>query len=249
MPPENPNIGNPKMDDPKMDNPNTDNPDTGNPNTGNPKKALFAQFAVVAQALAHANRLALLEFLCQGERNVDALAALTGMSVANTSQHLQRLQRAGLIAARRDGHAVRYSVADPAIVTLLGALRAVAENNIAEVGALVAKYFDAKDSLESVTQAELLRRSRQGLVTVLDVRPPEEFAAGHLPGAVNIPLQDLKHRLGELPETQEIVAYCRGPYCVLSLDAVETLRAGGYQARRMEDGLPEWKLAGYPVEV
>ena len=217
--------------------------------TPSPKKSLFAQFALVAKALGHGNRLELLEFLCQGERNVEALAGLCGISVANASQHLQRLQRAGLVAARKEGHSTMYAVADEAVVALLAALRRVAENNLAEVDRIVSRFFLSRDSLEPVSQAQLLQRSRQGLVTVLDVRPSEEYRAGHLPGAVNIPIAELARRLGELPADQEIVAYCRGPYCVLSFDAVRTLRAKGFQARRMADGLPEWRLAGHPVEA
>ena len=216
--------------------------------TDNPKKSLFAQFALVAKALSHGNRLELLEFLSQRERNVETLAQLTGISVANASQHLQRLQRAGLVAARREGHSVCYRVADDSIITLLGALRGVAENNLAEVSKIVAGYFASKDSFEPVSPDQLLKRSRKGLVTVLDVRPPEEFAAGHLPEAINIPLKELKRRLGELPKDQEIVAYCRGPYCVLAYEAVAELRREGFTARRLQDGLPEWKLAGLPVE-
>ncbi len=214
----------------------------------NPKKSLFAQFALVAKALSHGNRLELLEFLAQGERNVESLAQLTDISLANASQHLQRLQRAGLVAARRDGHSVCYRLADETVVMLLGALRQTAENNLAEVDRIVAGYFTSKDNFEPISQDQLLKRSREGLVTVLDVRPAEEFDAGHLPDAVNIPLNELEHRLSELPKDQEIVAYCRGPYCVLAFEAVEKLRDRGFDVRRLEDGLPEWRLAGLPIE-
>ncbi len=212
------------------------------------KKALFAQFATVAKALSHGNRLELLEFLAQGERGVEALARMTGLSVANTSQHLQHLRRAGLVTARKSGHYVLYRLADEAVVALIASLRGVAERNLAEVEKLVSGYFRSKDSFEPVSPGELLHRAREGLVTVLDVRPPEEFAAGHLPNAINIPLKELKRRLGELPRDQEVVAYCRGPYCVLAYEAVAELRRRGFTARRLEDGLPEWKLAGLPVE-
>jgi ArsR family transcriptional regulator len=212
------------------------------------KKALFAQFATVAKALSHGNRLELLEFLAQGERGVEALARMTGLSVANASQHLQHLRRAGLVTARKSGHYVLYRLADEAVVALIASLRGVAERNLAEVEKLVSGYFRSKDSFEPVSPGELLHRAREGLVTVLDVRPPEEFAAGHLPNAINIPLKELKRRLGELPRDQEVVAYCRGPYCVLAYEAVAELRRRGFTARRLEDGLPEWKLAGLPVE-
>ncbi len=214
----------------------------------NPKKLLFAQFAQVAKALSHEHRLEILEFLAQGERSVESLANLTGLSIANASQHLQRLARAGLVDGRRDGHFNYYRIADDAVLALLTGLRTVAENNLAEVDKIVSQYFLAKDSLEPVSPPQLLDRSRKGLVTVLDVRPSDEFAAGHVPGAVNIPLKELEQRLTELPKDQEVVAYCRGPYCVLSFDAVDLLRGRGYSARRLENGLPEWKLAGHPVE-
>jgi len=212
------------------------------------KKSLFAQLAVVAKAMSHGHRLELLEFLAQGERGVEPLARLTGLSVANTSQHLQHLRRAGLVVARKDGQRVLYRLADEAVVGLLGSLREIAEGHLAEVERLLRAYFGARDSLEPVSRDDLVRRMRDGLVTVLDVRPPEEFAAGHLPGALNVPLKELKHRLGELSPQQEVVAYCRGPYCVLAYDAVAELRRQGFAARRLEEGLPEWRLAGYPVE-
>ena len=175
--------------------------------SGNTKKALFAQFAIVAKALGHGHRLELLELLAQGERSVEALARLTGLSVANASQHLQHLRRAGLVSARKDGHFVLYRAADESAVMLLGSIQLVAENNLAEVERLVSRYLRSKDSFEPVSSKELLRRARMGLVTVLDVRPPEEYAAGHLPNAINIPLRELKERLAELPAGQENVAY------------------------------------------
>jgi len=212
------------------------------------KKALFEQFAQVAKALSHANRLELLEFLAQGERSVEVLAELAGLSVANTSQHLRHLSRAGLVRSRKEGLYVHYDLADESVIALLGTLRNVAETHLAEIDRLVDTYLKEKDALEAVSSDELLSRNRQGLVTVLDVRPPEEFAAGHLSGAVNIPLADLKRRIKELPTDQEIIAYCRGPYCVLAYDAVAMLRAQGMAARRLDGGLPEWRIAGLPVE-
>jgi ArsR family transcriptional regulator len=212
-----------------------------------PKQALFAQFAAVAKTLGHAHRLELLEQLAQGERTVEVLADRVGLSIANASQHLQQMRRTGLVANRRDGKFVYYRLADDAVLELLAALRRIAERNLAEVERVVRSYFDQRDSLEPVSRAELVERSRAGTVTILDVRPEDEFALGHLPGALNIPLRELESRLGEIDPEQEIVAYCRGPYCVLSYEAVAALRARGFKARRLEDGLPEWRVAGLPV--
>jgi ArsR family transcriptional regulator len=212
-----------------------------------PKQALFAQFAAVAKTLGHAHRLELLEQLAQGERTVEVLADRTGLSIANASQHLQQMRRAGLVTNRRDGKFVYYRLADDAVLEVLAALRRIAEQNLAEVEHVVRSYFDERDSLEPVSRAELVQRSRAGTVTILDVRPEDEFALGHLPGALNIPLRELEARLGEIDPGQEVVAYCRGPYCVLSYEAVAALRARGFKARRLEDGLPEWRVAGLPV--
>jgi rhodanese-related sulfurtransferase/DNA-binding transcriptional ArsR family regulator len=212
-----------------------------------PKNALFAQFAAVAKALAHAHRLELLEQLAQGERSVEVVAERIGLSIANASQHLQQMRRIGMVTTRRDGKFVFYRLADDAVLDLLAALRRIAERNIAEVERLVRSYFDNRDSLEPVSRDELLKLSRARAVTVLDVRPPDEFALGHLPGAVNIPLRELEARLPELNPSQEIIAYCRGPYCVLSYEAVAALRAQGFKVRRLEDGLPEWRAAGLPI--
>lgn len=213
----------------------------------NPKLALFGQFAAVAKALGHAHRLELLEQLSQGERSVEVLADRTGLTIANASQHLQHMRRAGLVANRRAGKFVYYRLADDAVLELLAALRMIAERNVAEVERVVRRYFDERDSLEAVSREELLERSRAGTVTILDVRPEDEFALGHIPRALNIPLRELEARLGEIDPKQEIVAYCRGPYCVLSYEAVAKLRARGFKVRRLEDGLPEWRGAGLPV--
>lgn len=212
------------------------------------KKLLFEQLAAVSRALAHGHRLELIELLAQGERSVEALAEVSGLTLANASQHLQRLRRAGLVASRRDARHVRYRLADEAVMGLVEALRQIAERNVAEVGRLVETYLRAKDGMEPVTPGELLRMARKGQITVLDVRPPEEYAAGHLPNAVNIPLKELERRLKELPKGREVVAYCRGPYCVLAYEAVRELRSKGLRARRLAGGLPEWKHAGLPVE-
>jgi ArsR family transcriptional regulator len=214
-----------------------------------PKQDLFAQFALVAKTLGHAHRLELLEHIAQGERSVDALARLTGLSVANASQHLQSMGRAGLVTAGREGKFVYYRLADDAVLDLLGGLRKVSERNVAEVQQVVRRYFDQRDSMEAVSRDELRKRIRAGDVTVIDVRPPDEFALGHVPGAINIPLRDLVGRLSELDKAHEIVAYCRGAYCVLSFEAVAALRQKGYRARRLEDGLPEWRAAGLPVSM
>jgi rhodanese-related sulfurtransferase/predicted transcriptional regulator len=214
-----------------------------------PKQALFDQFAAVAKAVAHPYRLGLLEQLAQGERSVEVLADRTRISIANASQHLQQMRRAGLVAARREGKFVFYRLVDDAVLDLLAALRGIAERNSAEVERVVRSYFQNRDSLEPLSRRELSDRLKAGLVTVLDLRPEDEFALGHLPGAVNIPLVELEKRLAELDRDQEIVAYCRGPYCVLSYEAVAVLRARGFTARRLEDGLPEWRAAGLPVVV
>jgi rhodanese-related sulfurtransferase/DNA-binding transcriptional ArsR family regulator len=215
--------------------------------TRSPKLALFAEFAAVAKSVAHPHRLHLLEQLAQGERRVEVLAERTNLSVANASQHLQQMRCAGLVSNRRDGKFIYYRLSDDAVLDLLSALRGIAERNVAEVARLVSSYFDERDSLEPVSRDELLARSRAGTVTILDVRPQDEFALGHLPGAVNIPFKALKRRLRELNRKQEIVAYCRGPYCVLSYDAVFELRKCGFKVRRLIDGLPEWRAAGLPV--
>lgn len=214
-----------------------------------PKQALYAEFAQIARALGSPHRLELLEHVAQGERGVDALAARSALSLANASQHLQHLKRAGLVVARRDGKAVLYSLANDRVLDLMHALFRVGEQNLAQVSEILRRYFLSRDSLAPVTREDLESRVREGLVTVLDVRPPDEYAAGHLRGAVNIPLADLQARLGELDPAQKIVAYCRGPYCVLSFEAVATLRAHGLAARRLEDGFPEWKAMGLPVSL
>ncbi|MDP3515274.1 MAG: metalloregulator ArsR/SmtB family transcription factor [Sulfuritalea sp.] len=217
--------------------------------TGNFKQDIYAQLARVAKALGHANRLELLEFVAQGPRSVDELATMTKLSVANASKHLQELRHAGLVRARKEGVRVFYEVAGADVVDLLGALSTVAESRLAEVSQLLRTYITARDDLEPVPAGELLKRVRQGLVTVLDVRPPEEYAAGHVPGAINIAADKLGSHLRRLPKGREVIAYCRGPYCLLSVDAVALLREKGYKARRLVDGFPEWKASGLPVEA
>ena len=217
--------------------------------TGNFKHDLFDQFARVAKAMSNGYRLELLEFLAQGERSVDALARVSGLSVANTSQHLQQLRQTGLVANRREGHKIFYRLGGDDVIALLGSLRTVAEHRLADIDRLVVDYLKVKDDLEPIPAKELLTRAKHGLVTVLDVRPAEEYAAGHLPGAINVPLEELEKHLDTLRPSREIIAYCRGPHCVLAFDAVEQLRKKGINARRLEGGLPEWRLEGLPVEI
>jgi ArsR family transcriptional regulator len=214
-----------------------------------PKQALYGEFATVARALGSPHRLEMLEHLAQGERGVEALAERIGLSVANASQHLQHLRRAGLVASRRDGKFVFYRLADDGVLGLMASLSGIAERNLAEVDRIRRGYFDDRDSMEPVSRDELLKRTRDDLVTVLDVRPADEFELGHLPGAVNIPLSELEIRLAELARDHEIVAYCRGPWCILSFEAVASLRSRGFNARRLQDGMPEWRAAGLPVEI
>lgn len=214
----------------------------------NPKKALFEQFASMAKALGHAHRLELLEALAQGERGVDALAKVSGLSIANASQHLQQLRQAGLVTSRKDGIRVLYRLTGEDVVSLLGALQHTAERHIAEVGSLINSYYTARDGLEPLSREELMTRLNEGSVTVLDVRPREEYEAGHVAGAVNVPLEDIERHLRDLPEGREVVAYCRGTWCVLSFDAMVALRKRGIAARRLEEGYPEWKAAGLPIE-
>lgn len=190
----------------------------------NPKLAIFEQLAGVARILGSPHRLELLELLAQTDRAVEELARLSGLTIANASQHLQQLRRAGLVESQRDGKHVRYRLADGEVVSLLRALRRITERNVGSINKVLDSYFRERDGLEPVSRQELLHRMRKGLVTVIDTRPPEEFAAGHLPGALNLPLRELGRRLKELPRNCEIVAYCRGAYCVLSYEAVAQLR-------------------------
>jgi len=217
--------------------------------TENFKQDVHVQLARVGKALSNGNRLELLDFVAQGPRSVDELAGMTRLSIANASKHLQELRRAGLVRARKEGLRVFYELAGPDVVGLIAALGHVAETRLTEMEQLVRTYITARDELEPIPAAELLKRSKQGLVTVLDVRPAKEFAAGHLPGAINVAVEDLGKHLGKLPKGREVIAYCRGPYCLLSVDAVTMLRTKGYKARRLEDGFPEWKASGLPVEA
>jgi len=212
------------------------------------KLQLYQAIGRVAAALGSAGRLQILEFVAQGERSVDVLAAMTGLSVANTSKHLQALRQAGLVNARKEGLRVYYSLAGDDVSLLLSALRGVAEHRAADVEKLLQTWLAHRDELEPVPARDVLKRLRNGLVTLLDVRPEEEYAAGHLPGAINVPIDRLESYLSKLPKRKEVVAYCRGPYCLMSFEAVAKLRKRGFKARRLEDGYPEWRAAGLPVE-
>lgn len=216
--------------------------------TPDPKHAIFESLAAIAQALGHAHRLELLEGMAQGARSVEDLAQATRLTVANASRHLQLLRRARLVEAERRGKRVFYRLAgDAEVLALIKALGRVGERNLAEVQGVMRDFFDKRDALEAVSREALLERLRDGTVTVLDVRPEAEFALGHVAGAVNVPIVELEKRLAGLPKDREIVAYCRGAYCVMSFEAVAVLRAKGYRVRRLEDGFPEWKAAGLDV--
>lgn len=214
-----------------------------------PKFQSLEHLAEIGRALGSAHRLELLEHVAQGERSVERLAALTGLSLANASHHLLRLRRAGLVQSRRAGKHVLYRVGGGAVEPLLLALRAQAEHTGTEMRALVRDYFTDTDSMEPVARDELVRRLGADEVVLLDVRPDDEFRAGHLPGALNYPLTELEKRLGELPTDKEIIAYCRGPYCILSAEAVALLRGRGFKVRRFEEGVSEWKAAGLTLEA
>ena len=213
------------------------------------KDALFAGLAGVARALGNGRRAELVDVLAQGERSVEALAAEVGQSVANTSQHLQALRRQGLVRTRRDGNRVCYSLAGPEVVELWAAVRRVAAEHVVGLDDLATAYLGDRRSLDVVTREQLHRRIREGDVVVLDVRPAPEFRSGHLPGAVSMPPAELGRRLRTVPEHRDVVAYCRGTYCVFADDAVRALRRRGVRAARLEDGFPEWAAAGLPVEV
>lgn len=213
-----------------------------------PKAELFEKLASVAKAMGNPVRLELMEHMAQGERSVETLASLVGQSVANTSHHLLLLRRVGLADARKDGVHVLYRLSGDDVIDLLGSLRKTSERHNAEVEKVLSGYFRSRDDMEPLSREELLRRAKDGLVTVLDVRPADEFAVGHLPGAINIQLSDLSERLDDLNKDREIIAYCRGAYCILSFEAVANLRTAGFKARRLEEGYPEWKAAGLPVD-
>ena len=213
------------------------------------KGELFDQFARIGKALASGRRIEMLDILANGERTVEALAGQVHLTIANTSQHLQILRDAGLVSSHREGTFIRYGLATPEVFEFWSSLRSLAANRLADVERLVAAYIGSRDGLEPVSRKELYRRLRSGdRLVVLDVRPADEFDAGHLPGAVSIPLAELERRLKQVPKNREVVAYCRGPYCALAPEAVRVLNKRGYKARQLEDGFPEWSAAGLPVE-
>ena len=211
------------------------------------KDDVFEQFARIGKAISSPKRLELLDVLCQGPRTVELLAQHTAMSVANTSQHLQTLRAARLVDASKDGLHVTYRLADPEVCALYLQVRGLAGRRLTEVEAISRAFHAERGALDTVDATELLRRALEGEVTVLDVRPVEEFAAGHLPGARSVPLRDLEQALADLPHDREIVAYCRGPYCVLAVEAVARLRARGFTAHRLSQGPPDWQVAGVPL--
>ena len=213
------------------------------------KDLLYAQFSRLGKAVSNPKRIELLELLAQTERSVDELAAASGMDFANTSAQLQVLSRARLVEGRRQGKRVIYRLADESVTRFLAALRELSRARLAEVEQVARDYFEARDHLEPLGSADLMRRLKDPATLVIDVRPAEEYAAGHIPGALSVPLSELKVRIAELPPAAEIVAYCRGPYCVLAPEAIEILHRAGLRARRLEDGFPEWRLAGLPVEA
>jgi rhodanese-related sulfurtransferase/DNA-binding transcriptional ArsR family regulator len=211
------------------------------------KDALYEQFARIGKAVTSPRRIELLELLAQGERSVESLAGVAGIGITSASAHLQVLRGARLVASRRDGTRILYRLAGEEVIELIDVVRRLARARLSEVDDVVEAYFSARDTLTPVGRDDLLARSERAEVVVLDVRPAEEFEAGHIPGAMSIPLGELRERLGELPRDVEVVAYCRGPYCVLAPQAVELLTEQGIRARRLDEGLPEWRLAGLPV--
>jgi rhodanese-related sulfurtransferase len=213
------------------------------------KDAVYEQLARIGKVMASPRRLELLDLLAQGPRTVEALARETGLSVANASQHLQALRAARLLLAEKRGVYVTYRLAGDDVAAFYRSLRTLAQSRLAEIEQVTREFLADRDALEAVDRDDLVRRVKRGSVTVLDVRPVEEFAAGHIPGALSIPLPQLARRLGELPRGREIVAYCRGPYCVLAVEAVRLLRRRGLRAERLEDGVPDWRARGYRVAV
>jgi rhodanese-related sulfurtransferase/DNA-binding transcriptional ArsR family regulator len=211
------------------------------------KDRLYGQFARIGKALASPHRLEILELLAQSERTVDSLATETGLSLANTSQHLQALRQAALVESRKDGLFVHYRLAGAEVFELSAVLRTVAERRLADFERLVRDHFGERDAAEAVPMAELLKRARSRRAVILDTRPASEYLAGHIAGAISVPVDELKRRLQQLAKGKEYVAYCRGPYCVYADRAVEILRASGRRAKRLRDGFPEWRAAGLPV--
>jgi len=213
------------------------------------KTAIYEQFARIGKAIANPSRLELLDLLCQGPRTVEALAKEAGLGLANTSQHLKALRQARLVEAEKAGLYVTYSLADEQVCQFFRSLRSVAETRLAEIREITREFLADRKGLEPVDREALLNKVRDGAVIVLDVRPAEEYRAGHIPGALSVPLKELERRLSDLPRERDIVAYCRGPYCVLAVEAVEMLRARGFSAFRLEQSVQDWRAEGLPVLV
>ena len=213
------------------------------------KDAIYEQLARIGKAVSSPKRLELLDLLSQAPRTVEALAKEANLTVANASRHLHILRGASLVESHKDGLFVTYRIVDDSVCEFFRRMRLLAERRLADIEQITRRFLEGREALEAVDREELLERVRRGSVTVIDVRPAEEYRAGHIPGAISIPLKELEARLAELPTNREIVAYCRGPYCVLAIQAVETLRAKGYRAVRMEEGVPDWRARGYEVAV
>ena len=213
------------------------------------KDSIYEQFARIGKAASSPRRLELLDLLCQGEKTVESLAKETGLTIANASQHLQVLRAARLVDAEREGYYVKYRLADQMVCQFFHAMRVLAENRLAEVEMIKRRFLKNKEGMEPVDRNVLLQRVREGAVTMLDVRPEDEYRAGHIPGALSVPLDQLEKLLSELPREQEIVAYCRGPYCVLAVEAVEMLRKFGFKAIRLEGGIQDWRAMGFALDA
>ncbi len=213
------------------------------------KDAVYDQFARIGKAVSSPKRLEMLDLLCQGAKNVESLARETGSTIANTSQHLQTLRAARLVEAEKDGLYVTYRLADRMVCEFFRSMRELAENRLAEIEMIKRRFLEGRDGMDPVDRNDLLNRVNEGAVTVLDVRPIEEYRAGHIPGALSVPLSQLKNLLSRLPRNEEIVAYCRGPYCVLAVQAVEILRKHGFEAIRLEEGVQDWVAMGFSISV
>lgn len=212
------------------------------------KDAIYEQFSRIGKAISAPKRIELLDLLCQGNKTVEIIAAQAGLTVANASQHLQILRRANLVDANRNGVFIEYHLKQPSVADFIMNLRTLSESSLAEIEQMTRAFLESKDQLEAVDRKELIARIKEGKVTLIDVRPEDEYKSGHLPKALCIPLADLKAKLSELPKNKEVVAYCRGPYCVLALEAVEILRGKGFRAVRLDMGVVDWIAAGQRVE-
>jgi rhodanese-related sulfurtransferase len=213
------------------------------------KDAIYEQFSRIGKAVSSPKRLEMLDLLCQGEKTVETISTETGLTLANTSQHLQTLKAARLVDAEKEGLYVKYRLADEMVCEFFRTMRVLAENRLAEVDMIKRRFLEGREGMEPVNREDLLKRVVEGGATVLDVRPVDEYRTGHIPGALSVPLGHLKKLLSRLPKDQEIVAYCRGPYCVLAVQAVEMLREQGFEAIRLEEGIQDWRAMGLPVEI